>query len=79
MAFVSAEDELVCRFAPDVLVRVFARIQRRRMAGADLLGRGISHMVQRAAQSQAFASRQTVMKMDTWLDEAISFSPATGH
>jgi preprotein translocase subunit SecA len=79
VAFVSAEDELVCRFAPDVLVRVFARIQRRRMAGADLLGRRISHMVQLAAQSQAFASRQAVLKMDTWLDEAISFSPASGH
>jgi preprotein translocase subunit SecA len=74
VAFVSADDELVRRFAPPLLVRLFAWSLRHRVAGAALLGRAVSFSVQVAAQRQAFASRRAVMKMDVWLEEATSFS-----
>jgi len=40
---------------------------------AFLAGRALSH-AQRAAQHLAFAQRKSVLRMDTWLEEALSFS-----
>ena len=79
VAFVSAEDELVRRFAPRALSRLFESTLRRDFVGAALVGRWVSFYVQAAAQAQAFSSRKAVMKMDVWLDEATSFSPSSGH
>lgn len=78
VAYISAEDELLRRFTPGPLLAVFASTMRHRRAGARLLGRIISDRVQRSAQAQAFASRRSVMKMDVWLDEAVSFSGSGG-
>lgn len=78
MAFVCAEDELVRRFAPRPLTRLFAWTLRNRLPGAALVGRWVSLYVQAAAQTQAAASRKAVLKMDVWLDEATSFTASSG-
>jgi preprotein translocase subunit SecA len=79
VAFVSTDDELLRRFAPQWVLRIFNRVLHRRWPGANLLGRMIGGYVQKRAQAQAFQSRRAVMKMDVWLEEATSFSGPVGH
>jgi preprotein translocase subunit SecA len=79
VAFVSAGDELLCRFAPSWSLRLFRWSLRRSWPAVNLLGRIISGVVQNRAQGQAFHSRKAVMKMDVWLEEATSFSGSIGH
>jgi preprotein translocase subunit SecA len=78
-AFVSAEDELLKRFAPAWLLGLFRWTMLRRLPVAGTLGRLINVYVQRKSQDQAFKSRRAVMKMDVWLEEATSFSGSSGH
>jgi preprotein translocase subunit SecA len=73
-AFLSVEDELVRRFVP-------AWLQGRLKAAVALNGPGARHLsqlaisrAQRAAQRMAYRQRRSVLKMDTWLEEALSFS-----
>jgi preprotein translocase subunit SecA len=73
-AFMSVEDELIRRFVP-------AWLQRRLKSAAALNGPGARHLsqlaissAQRAAQRMAFRQRRSVLQMDTWLEEALSFS-----
>jgi preprotein translocase subunit SecA len=79
VAFVSAEDELFCRFVPAVERKFLAWLLRRRLRGAYRLGKILGGFVQRTANEQAYAARKSVMKMDTWIDEAVSFSGAATH
>ncbi len=74
IAYVSCEDDLLNRFAPKWLIRLFTWSMKHRLPGARLVGRIVSWFVQWKAQRVAFLSRKNVMKMDSWLDEAISFS-----
>ena len=74
VAYASAEDELLRRFARPFMRRGLAWALRRRLTMAGQLGRWVGGFVQTAAQRQALASRRAVMKMDSWLDEATSFS-----
>lgn len=76
VAFVSADDELLRRFAPAAALRLFRWALRRRFSGTFFIGRLIGRLVQRRAQAQAAASRRSVAKMDTWIEEATSFSGA---
>jgi len=78
VAFTSAEDELVRRFAPRIMTRCLAWFIRRKVPGARWLGRWVGAVVQYSAQRAAFASRRAVMRMDSWLDEATSFSGTRG-
>lgn len=73
-AYVSCEDELLERFAPRWLLGIFKWSMERHIPGAKLVGRFVSWRVQRKAQRLAVLSRKSVMKMDTWLDEAVGFT-----
>ena len=73
-AFMSADDELIRRFVP-------AWLQGRLKSAAALNGPGARYIsqlaissAQRAAQRMAFRQRRSVLQMDTWLEEALSFS-----
>lgn len=74
VAFVSAEDELLRRFSPESARGLLAQSIRRRDRLAGWLGAKLSAYVQWRADRQAFTSRKAVMQMDTWIDEAVSFS-----
>ena len=73
-AFVSMEDELICRFVPAVFQRQLKSVLERKIPGAACLaGQALSH-AQRAAQQLAFSQRKNVLRMDTWIEDALSFS-----
>ena len=77
IAFVSCEDELLLRFVPKWLVSLFTWSMKNHIPGAKLIGKITVFFMQWKAQKVAFYSRISVMKMDTWLDEAISFTGKT--
>ncbi|MGC9450587.1 MAG: prepilin peptidase [Oceanipulchritudo sp.] len=74
VAYISCKDELLLRFAPHWLVSLFGWCLKKGLPGARLVGRFASWFVQWKAQRVAFLSRKSVLKMDSWLDEAVSFS-----
>ncbi|MFC1869155.1 hypothetical protein ACFL0H_13640 [Thermodesulfobacteriota bacterium] len=47
---------------------------RMRAPGASRLAKAALHHAQRAAQRFAFRQRRNVLQMDTWLEEALSFT-----
>ena len=70
----SVDDELIQRFVP-------AWMTRRLRSAAALNGPGMRQLAQiaisraqRAAQRLAFRQRHNVLKMDTWYEEALSFT-----
>jgi preprotein translocase subunit SecA len=74
VAFISCEDELLLRFAPKWLLALFTKCLNSRLPGGRAIGLFTNNLVQWKAQKIALYSRKSVLKMDTWLDEAISFS-----
>ncbi|NDV62883.1 prepilin peptidase [Puniceicoccales bacterium CK1056] len=74
VAFISCEDELLLRFAPKWLLGLFTKCLKNRLPGGRMIGLLTNNFVQWKAQKIALYSRKSVLKMDTWLDEAISFS-----
>lgn len=73
-AFMSVDDELIQRFVPGPLQKQLASaIEKKRPAAKRLAETILSH-AQRAAQRLAFRQRRNVLKMDTWLEDALSFS-----
>ncbi len=75
-AFISVEDELIQRFVPATMRNRLATALRVGAPGASLLAETALIHAQRAAQRLAYRQRKNVLKMDTWLEEALSF---TGH
>jgi preprotein translocase subunit SecA len=73
-AFMSTEDELIQRFVPAVLRNRLTTALRRQTPGAHLLAEAAVFYAQRAAQRLAYRQRRNVLKMDTWLEEALSFA-----
>ncbi|MBW2623243.1 MAG: prepilin peptidase, partial [Deltaproteobacteria bacterium] len=73
-AFMCVDDELIQRFVPAPMRNRLAPILNRRAPGAKLLAEAALSQAQRAAQRLAFRQRKNVLKMDTWLEEALSFS-----
>jgi preprotein translocase subunit SecA len=74
IAFFSCEDELLNRFAPKWMVSLFSWSMRKQIPGCRRMGLLAMWYVQNKAQRVAYLSRKSVLKMDTWLDEATSFS-----
>ncbi len=73
-AFMSVEDELIQRFIPKVLRKSLSKaIEKNRPGVRQLAGKTVI-MAQYAAQHLAYKQRKSVMLMDTWLEEALSFS-----
>ncbi len=73
-AFISAEDELVTRFVPAAMRRRLFGVLEQNAPGAGRLAQMAIAHAQRAAQRLAYKQRRNVLKMDTWLEEALSFT-----
>jgi preprotein translocase subunit SecA len=73
-AFVSMEDELLVRHVPETARRVVRAALARRLPGARTLAGALLGTSQRAAEAQARKARTQVLRLDTWLDEAVGFS-----
>ncbi|MFH1018982.1 MAG: prepilin peptidase [Pseudomonadota bacterium] len=73
-AFMSLEDELIRRFVPAPMRNRLASAIRTKTPGASRLAEAALSHAQRAAQRLAYKQRRNVLQMDTWLEEALSFS-----
>jgi preprotein translocase subunit SecA len=73
-AFVSLDDELIRRFVPEPVRNQVRRLIRSRAPGWEKAAEGVINLAQRAAQRLAFRQRRAVLKTDTWLEEALSFT-----
>ena len=73
-AFFSVEDELIQRFVPTPMRTRLGAALRGRNLGASPLAEIARVHAQRAAQRLAFRQRRNVLQMDTWLEEALSFT-----
>jgi preprotein translocase subunit SecA len=73
-AFVSLEDELVCRHLPAAVRQPVQRALQARLAGWQRIAHAAFALAQRRAQAQAFKQRQAVLLSDNWLDESLSFA-----
>jgi len=70
--YASIDDELIRRFVPQSIRRRLADgLRRGSPRAAKLAGQAISY-AQYAAQRQAYKQRRTVLKTDTWLEDAVS-------
>ena len=73
-AFMSAEDELTARYLRKPLRQALVHSLRGGVPGARRLAAAAFGLAQRQAQQLAFQQRQSVLRADTWLEEALSFS-----
>lgn len=75
-AFVSVEDELLRRHLhPAILRQVQAAVRANLPAREKIAGAGF-RLAQRNAQKAAYKQRSGVLRMDDWLDQALSFAGA---
>jgi preprotein translocase subunit SecA len=75
-AFVSVEDELLRRHVHPALHRQVSIMVKSRFPGWDKAASALFALAQRNAQKLAYKQRKAVLKMDDWLDEALSFAGA---
>jgi len=75
-AFMSMDDELFRRFIPAPMRNRLAKALSIRAPGATILSEAALQHAQNAAQRLAFRQRRNVLQMDTWLEEALSFTGA---
>ena len=73
-AFVSLNDELIQRFATPAVRRMLSTAIASRSPGAHKVAEKAIAMAQRNAENLAFRQRSSVLKMDTWLADALSFA-----
>jgi preprotein translocase subunit SecA len=78
-AFVSVEDELLLRFCPAPVRVALREAIRRQLPGSARLAGAILARAQRSAQRLAFRQREQVVKLDSWLAEALSFTGSAQH
>ena len=74
-SFVSMDDDLMLRYIPGVVRgSIQAALARRGPASAWVARRAVG-WAQATAQREAFQRRRAVLRMDTWLDDSLSFAP----
>lgn len=73
-AYVSAEDELLKRYLPASMRIALRRSLENRIPARGRVARAAFAMAQHRAQKLAYRQRQTVLRTDTWMDEALSFA-----
>lgn len=73
-AFVSVEDELLARFCPTPVRAALREAVRRDLPGSARVAAAVFARAQRAAQRLAFRQRENVVKLDSWLSDALSFT-----
>jgi preprotein translocase subunit SecA len=72
--YVSAEDELLRKYLPPVLVRAAAKGLKLGIPGGQIPMKGIVWLAQFIAQKQAAKARGKVVESDKWLDRALAFA-----
>lgn len=77
-AFMSAEDELIRRYLNRPLAEALRRALQRNLPGAHLFASRGFALAQRRAQQLAGRQRASVLRADTWIDEALSFAGSSG-
>ncbi|MDB6041265.1 MAG: SecA domain protein [Verrucomicrobiales bacterium] len=75
-AFVSLEDELLRRYLNSILLKQTAAMLRGHFPAWQAATKTAFGIAQRNAQQIAYKQRTAVLKMDSWLDEALSFAGA---
>lgn len=78
-AFVSVDDELLVRFCPAPVRAALREAIRRNLPGSARLASAILAQAQRTAQRLAYRQREQVVKLDSWLAEALSFTGTSAH
>lgn len=73
-AFVSLNDELIQRFATPAVRRMLSAAVASQTPGAHKVAEKAIALAQRNAEKLAFTQRSGVLKMDTWLTDALSFT-----
>ena len=73
--FVSCEDELIQRFISKPWLKVIQFGIKWKIPFSKLALKRAVGTAQRKAQQQAYKSRRSVLKMDTWLEDSLSFIP----
>ncbi len=73
-AFVSAEDELIRRYLPRSLQHALRRSLRNGVPGRRRIAQAAFVLAQHNSQHHTFKQRKTVLRTDTWLEEALSFA-----
>ncbi len=76
-AFVSVDDELLVRFCASPVRAALREAIRRGLPGSARLAAAVLAQAQRSAQKLAFRQREQVVKLDSWLSEALSFTGAS--
>jgi preprotein translocase subunit SecA len=74
VAFVSMEDELVIRYTAAPVRRAVTANLGKRLPGSRAMALALVHKAQSAAERLAFKQRKEVLRMDTWLEESLSFA-----
>jgi preprotein translocase subunit SecA len=74
-AYASCEDELLLRYLPAARRRLVALALAAGWPGGGRLAAAACRAAQARAQRIAFRQRAAVLRMDTWLDEALAFGP----
>ena len=77
-ALVSVDDELLVRFCSAAVRAALREAIRRGLPGSARLASAVLAQAQRTAQKLAFRQREQVVKLDSWLAEALSFTGAGG-
>ncbi len=75
--FISVDDELINRFIPKVIRENLAVCVTKRYPGYRQEAVVALKLAQRIARRVAYRQRSQVLKMDTWIDEALSFTGST--
>jgi preprotein translocase subunit SecA len=73
-AFMSLEDELIVRFVPAPVRNRLAMSLAPNHASVRAFAEKVYKRAQTAAQNMAFKQRKSVLRMDTWLEEALAFT-----
>lgn len=73
-AFMSMDDELIQRFVPYPIRRILSTAVEKKSRRAHHIAENTLLYAQRAAQRLAFLQRRGVLQMDTWLENALSFT-----
>jgi preprotein translocase subunit SecA len=72
--FISMEDEILRRFAPEAVRNTIKGQLKASFFGARLEAAAIARLAQSAAQKLAYRRRRGVLRMDTWLEDSLSFA-----
>ncbi len=76
--FASLEDDLVTRFAPKWCVSGAHLALEKRPEQAEMVLEKVFDFAQNTAQRIAYRQRKTVLRTDTWLDDALIFAGSDG-